>query len=420
MQWIAVGVGVALIYWVIPDLLAHHAQVGGWAGDGRRGDVALTFDDGPGPDTGQILAALRQSGIHATFFMVADRAQKCPDIARQVAEEGHEIALHGWHHRSSWLLTPWGTVREILRGRAILEAVTGQTPKFYRPPWGHHNLVTWIVPGLVGMRRVLWSVAPDDWRQDRTSADITRHVARFAMPGAVVVLHDAGGDRSRTVAAVEPIVHTLRALALSAVCVGQMQPETSWLRRVWYWWESFFTQKGQIDTVPASDGGPPVMRLGRAAYKGPRVTGDDGSVVASGTAMAEIHFQNPTLGADSRYATGALRTYVRVSRGLSDVARVVGSSPIYQDVEIVGGVTLLDATQAIERMGFQRAPVHGWHMFWMRVYLTLLMAIFHAQGFRVLSRWPRLKPILIYMPRDQFLARYNKTTDTNDGRSLPR
>lgn len=406
--WAAIAV-VVLGYWVLPDLLGHFGQIGAVWGDTHAYRFALTFDDGPGPDTPAVLDRLEALGVRATFFLVAERALAEPALVRRMVAAGHEIGLHGWTHRSAWTMAPWTAAADLLRGRRALEGLIGRPVRYVRPPWGHHNLVTWVLPRLVGMRRVLWTVAPDDWRADRSPGAIARHVVRFAQPGGIAVLHDAGGDRSRTVAALEPLVAGLRALSFELVPVGELGEERSWLRRWWFWWEGVFTRLGAVDTVPAGDGGPPVMRLGRAVWRGPRVEPAPGVVVRPGDPMAEIHFQNPTLGADSARRTGAVRSYARVARGLADVARVIETDPAYRDVALVGGVTVLDAAQAIERLGFFRVPVGGLRMLGMRIYLVLLMAVFHAEGWRVLARFFRLHPVLVFLPRDQFVARFART-----------
>jgi peptidoglycan/xylan/chitin deacetylase (PgdA/CDA1 family) len=405
MVMIIVGL-VILVYWVIPDLLGHLAQLGTLAGSGSSNRVAFTFDDGPGPDTARLLDTLSEWKVPATFFVITERAEQHPDLIRRMVAEGHEVALHGWHHRSAWLLTPWGTVREMLEGRAAILRITGQRPRYYRPPWGHHNLVTWFLPGLLGMRRVLWTVAPDDWREDRSPGAIQAHVTRYLGPGAIVVLHDAGGDRTRTVEAMPAMAVAARALALEPVTVRDLPRETSLVRRGWFWWENQFTRMAEVDTVPASDGAPPSVRLGRAVYRGPRLTLPDGRVIEPGAVMTELHFQNPTLGGDSQSRAAAVHAYQRIRVSLYDVARFIREHPRFQDGVLVGGVTVLDASNAIARLGFQRQPVGGFRMFWMRLYLIFLMAVYHAQGFRVFLRLARLKPVLIWMTQEEYLARY--------------
>ena len=404
---ILIALGAVLLgYWILPDLLGHVAQIGGLAGSVLSPDTALTFDDGPGADTPAILDELARLQAPATFFVVAEEASRHPDLIARMVEEGHEVALHGWHHRSAWWKTPWGTAREIMVGRAVVARLAGRPPRFYRPPWGHHNLVTLILPGLLGMRRVLWSIAPDDWRPDRTPAVLARHVEQYLGPGAIVVMHDAGGDRGRTLEALPAIVAAGNRLGLRWVPLGGLTTERSGLRRVWTWWENRFTESADIVTVPASDGGPPVVRVGLARYRGPVLSPDGEPVIRPGAAMAEIHFQNPTLGNDSQSRAAVVRLVGRMAGGLGDAARVIRETPSLRETALVGGVTVLDVGALVRRLGFRRVPVGGWRMFWMRLYLIFLMGIYHADGFRVWRRLPKLSPVLIYMPTAQFLARY--------------
>jgi len=406
-MWVwGLGLAVVAAYWLIPEVLGHHGQVGAFVGSGQENRMALTFDDGPGPDTPAVLAALRAAGVRATFFVIAERAVQHPELVLQMAADGHEVALHGWHHRSALTMAPWTAWREVARGRQLVAQITGEPPRFYRPPWGHHNLVTWIVPHWLGLRRILWSIAPDDWRIDRSSEAIAAHVVRHALPGAVVVLHDAGGDRSRTVAALPRMIAGIRRLGLEPVPVAELRQETSWVRKVWTWWEGIFTRRGQIETIPAPDGGPPVLRVGRAVYRGPELSLPDGSRIRRGATMAEIHFHNYTLGQDSGGRASGVRAWVRVAKSLPGLGEAVATHPHLADAVVVGGVTVLDVGNAVERLGFHRVSVSGIRMLPMRIYLIFLMAVFHRQGFSVLTRARRLKPVLIYMSRDELRQRY--------------
>lgn len=408
-MWAALAV-VVLAYWVVPEIIGHHAQAGAWVGSGAKNRLALTFDDGPGPDTEAVLDVLQDKGAHATFFVIAREAARFPAVMQRIVAEGHQVALHGVHHRSALLSAPWTTWREVAGGRAQVALLAGQPPRFYRPPWGHHNLATWLAPAAAGMRRVLWSIAPDDWRPDKSAEEIAQHVLRYALPGAVVVLHDAGGDRRRTVAALPAMIDGVRRLGLEPVTLSAMDEEHRWPKKIWTWWEGIFTRRYQVETVPAPDGGPPVLRVGRARYRGPALEAG-GETVRPGAAMAEMHFQNYTLGQGSGDGAGALRAWVRVAGSLPALGGLVASRPALADARLVGGVTVLDVGRAVERLGFHRQEMGGLSMLPMRLYLILLMAIFHRQGLGVLRRLARLKPVLIYMPRQEFLARYGPKED---------
>lgn len=406
--WLWAALAVAVGYWLVPELIGHHGQAGAFVGSGDENRMALTFDDGPGPDTPAVLDVLQQHGVTATFFVVADKAVRYPAVVQRMVAEGHEVALHGWHHRSALLLAPWTAWREVARGRGLVASVAGRPPRFYRPSWGHHNLITWVVPGFLGLRRVLWSIAPDDWRPDRPPDAIARHVVRYALPGAVVVLHDAGGDRARTVAALPPMIAGLRRLGLDLVPLGALGEERAWVKKVWAWREGAFTRRYHVETVPAPDGGPPVLRVGRAVYRGPALAGAaaEDPPIRAGAPMAEIHFHNYTLGQGSGGRAGGLRAWVRVGQSMPELGRWVAQHPSLADAALVGGVTVLDVGRAVERMGFHRREMGGMTMLPMRLYLIFLMAVFHHQGLGVLRRAARLKPVLIYMTRQEFLARY--------------
>src|SRR4051812_28184210 len=105
--------------------------------DGVDGAVALTFDDGPDPDcTPALLDALDEAGAKATFFLVGEQVMRHHAIAREAAQRGHEIALHGFEHRNHGELSPQQARDDLARGLGAVEAGVGRRPRFYRPPYG--------------------------------------------------------------------------------------------------------------------------------------------------------------------------------------------------------------------------------------------------------------------------------------------
>lgn len=403
--WLVVLVWVVL--YGLPDLLFHHLQWGALSGARDSHRVAMTFDDGPAPITAEILDRLRQLEVRATFFVVAEAARQHPAIIRRIVAEGHQLGLHGLIHRSAYALSPWRTWREMHRGVAALAEVAGVRPTVYRPPWGHHNLFTWLAARHLGLRRVLWTVAPDDWRPGQTGESIARYVVQLALPGGVIVLHDGGGNRMPTCASLVPMVTGLRALGMELVTVDELPPDPSELRRYWTWWETRFTRSWDIDSIPARGGGEPVLRLGWIRYRGPRVQLVSGRWLEPGMEFGEIHFGNPALSQMSRNVFGGIKAFHAVLHSLGDVARYLERSPKYHDVAAIGGITLLDASRAIEKAGFVRIPVSGWQKWSMWIYLSVLMSIYHQEGWRTLRRFFRLHPVMLAMDRET-LARYRK------------
>lgn len=411
LAWLWIVLAIILLLWLLiyllPDIFLHHLQWGGLFGRRDGHQVALTFDDGPGPLTESVLDVLAAHGVHATFFVVGDNVQKLPDVIHRMVADGHEIALHGRRHVSAYLCTPWATFREIGLGLKLIEDVAGVRPTKYRPPWGHMNLGSWLAMRYYRLKPVIWQVAPDDWRAELKAEIIARRVVQWSQPGVIIVLHDAGGDRQRTLASLPPMIEGLRRLGMEPVSVEQMAADPSYFRKIWMWWEIRFTKGWHVESVPSSSGGDPVLRVGVIRYKGPnRVLSD--RTLHTGAKMAEIHFGNPALSQLSAGSAGGLRAFHLVMRGFSDLARFVEDHPDYRDVVALGGVTLLDARTAIERLGFQRYAVQGWQKWSMWVYLIVLMSIYHHAGWSTLRRFFRLRPVLVVISRDELMRRYGK------------
>ncbi|WP_028962402.1 polysaccharide deacetylase family protein [Sulfobacillus thermosulfidooxidans] len=412
-MWGVLG-GIVLlwaIFYLVPDLIWHHLQWKAMLGTRDHHQIALTFDDGPGPDTPKILEVLRTHNAHATFFVVAERARHYPELLHEMVRDGHEIGLHGYQHRSMYLFWPWSVYREIQHGLDTIEAIAGVRPVSYRPPWGHHNLMTWIIAQRLGLRRVLWTIAPDDWKAGKTAQTIEHDVVQLAHPGAIVVMHDAGGNREATVQALGPIIDKVRNLGLNPVTISDLDQEKSELRRWWTWWEIRFTRQWDIDTIPSSLGGDPVLRLGLIKYPFKPTVLSTGRIISRGQWMGEIHFGNPALSQLSSSRAGGLRAFHAVLRSLTDLANFVSESEKYQDIVVVGGITLLDASSAIEKLGFDRIPVSGTRKWSMWFYLIILMAIYHADGWSTLKRFLRLKPVLLLMDRDTLMSRYLRSSN---------
>jgi peptidoglycan/xylan/chitin deacetylase (PgdA/CDA1 family) len=401
--------GIAALLWIISyplaDLWLHHFQWGSFHAGEHDRVVALTFDDGPAQDTAAILSVLRAHDVRATFFMVAERALEHPEWVKLVMSHGHEVALHGNQHRSAYLTTPWGTFSELRRGVKVLEEITGKPLQWYRPPWGHHSLWTWWASRRMGLTRVLWTVAPDDWNPKHSPEAIADHIVKAALAGSVVVLHDGGGDRERTRQALALTIPRLQALGLKAGSVGQLTPDPSWFRVLWRWWEARFQVSWDVDAVPARGDGVPILKVGRIRYQGREVPLAYG-ILRAGMSFGEIHFDNGVLSAYSRDLRHGLKAYHAIRNALADLAVFVADHPKYQAVAAFGGVTVLNAEQAVDRLGFRQIPMNAWKQWTMGIYLMALMAIYHRQGWRNLGRLRRLRPVMLVMDRTTLLERY--------------
>jgi peptidoglycan-N-acetylglucosamine deacetylase len=192
--------------------------------DGER-TVALTFDDGPGRLTDDILAVLAQEGVKATFFVVGREAAAAPDQVREMYAAGHAVENHSWSHpsakRGRW--SPELIGKQIRQTSEKITEITGQPPCFFRPPQG-------VVPGSekeaqsAGLAIALWSVDTRDWAlgSGPKAAETIRARARRGLdePNPVVLLHDSGGNRAATLKALAGIIADYRERGYVFVTLG--------------------------------------------------------------------------------------------------------------------------------------------------------------------------------------------------------
>ncbi|WP_428962637.1 polysaccharide deacetylase family protein [Micromonospora fluostatini] len=178
---------------------------------GVRG-VALTFDDGPDPVyTPQVLDQLRAARVKATFCVIGSRARRYPELVARIAREGHQLCNHSWNHDIELGRRPKAAIRADLRrtSAAIRDAVPDARIPFYRQPGGRWTAEVVAVAKELGMRSLHWTVDPQDWAKP-TGPTITKRVTTAARPGAVVLLHDGGGDRRATMSACRHVIKDLK------------------------------------------------------------------------------------------------------------------------------------------------------------------------------------------------------------------
>ena len=198
----------------------------------RRGDpasrlVALTFDDGPGPDTPAVLAALDGAGARATFFVLGGNALERPDLVREIAARGHAVALHGFSHRKLHLAGPAAIASELDRGREAVRACGVEPVPFFRAPHGLKGPLLGRALRRRGLRLVGWTRGV--WDTERPGAPrIVRRATRGLRPGEIVLLHDGCGTpgidarRDQSAEAVPGIVRAARAAGLEPATIPEM------------------------------------------------------------------------------------------------------------------------------------------------------------------------------------------------------
>ena len=185
--------------------------------------VALTFDDGPSPEyTPRILATLRRLGIRATFFVIGYLAQEYPAIVRQEAKLGMEVGNHSYNHPEvpPFDELPPRLIQDEISLDANILTQLGARPRLFRPPGGSFSSTVVHSAAALDERVVLWSVDPTDWTPGISAKQIVRNVLSAVRPGSIVILHDGGGDRSATLAALPAIVRGIRARGLRLVTLA--------------------------------------------------------------------------------------------------------------------------------------------------------------------------------------------------------
>lgn len=176
--------------------------------------LALTFDDGPNPEaTPRILDALAAHGTVATFFLLGRHVERWPAIARRVAEEGHVVGNHGWHHRKLHTQGPARVRRDLELGTKSIAEATDVRPAVFRAPHGFRAPWVTSIAQSLGQRTIGWSLGVWDTARPGVDAIVERTVSG-AKPGSILLLHDGdgydpSGDRLQTAAAVPVIIERL-------------------------------------------------------------------------------------------------------------------------------------------------------------------------------------------------------------------
>ena len=193
-------------------------------GAGGEHQVAITFDDGPDPQwTPKILDILKAANAKAAFFLVGVNAEKYPGLVRRIVNEGHEIGNHTYYHPNLALAWPEHVRLELNATQLLLETITGRATTLFRPPYAadtQPSQISELMPLQIAQELnylvVLENIDPQDWA--KPGADIiVQRVKQQRRDGSIILLHDAGGDRSQTVTALPRILDWLRTRGDSIV-----------------------------------------------------------------------------------------------------------------------------------------------------------------------------------------------------------
>lgn len=148
--------------------------------------IALTFDDGPGPYTDELLDGLEKLNAKASFFLVGEKIKSYPDTVARIAEKGHLIGNHTYSHIKLTALSPDEIKKEIDKTNEEIEAITGEAPQFFRPPFGRYNSDTLNYVDMISIR---WSKDTIDWKYE-DEEKLYRYLIKNAGDGEIFLMHD--------------------------------------------------------------------------------------------------------------------------------------------------------------------------------------------------------------------------------------
>jgi cellulose synthase/poly-beta-1,6-N-acetylglucosamine synthase-like glycosyltransferase/spore germination protein YaaH/peptidoglycan/xylan/chitin deacetylase (PgdA/CDA1 family) len=204
-----------------------------------KNKIALSFDDGPDRRwTPKILDILKEKKVPGIFFVIGDQANRAPDLLKREYSEGHEIGNHTWTHPSFDEISRTQVKWELNLTQRLIESTLGVKSLLFRPPYGIDHQPEYAeevaqlpYPQELGYIIVGQKIDPDDWRMtedkhQRPAQEIADDVARQAKNGNVVLLHDGGGERAQTIAALPLIIDQLRAKGYQFVSVADLLGKT--------------------------------------------------------------------------------------------------------------------------------------------------------------------------------------------------
>jgi peptidoglycan-N-acetylglucosamine deacetylase len=178
----------------------------------RKKIIALTFDDGPDPKyTGEILEILKQHNIHATFFVMGRHVELYPEMVKTTYKNGNVIGNHTYSHPYLTNLSDDRIESELVGTSKLIDHIIGKYPILFRPPYGAHPLKSTDIVNKLGFITITWNDTTNDYDEAQTTpAKIVNAVIKLAKPGAIILLHDGGGKREKTVKALPIIIETLK------------------------------------------------------------------------------------------------------------------------------------------------------------------------------------------------------------------
>lgn len=437
------------VYAPLADLLFHVRHIGTiYRGNELKSEITLTFDDGPDPVyTPALLTLLDQYKVSAMFFLVGKTLEKYPDLVRQIHERGHIIGVHTDRHVNAWFTSPWRMHHEILRTRDMLQRITGEAPKYFRPPWGRFNIVLLQQLQSLDMVPVLWTYACQDWEPGDRSKSIAQKIMAQAQNGAIVLLHDSGGapgSPKNTLNAlkvaiprlqqigftlgVTPVLEAQAAADKRKVKVSRLSQKV--LRPIWKVWDDLYSKVEHVfpmtrifrlnvghwhfgaryaNEVPIEQNSKSISCEEANATLRRQVAATAEPIVRDGDPFVEMHMQLIALQeliaipSPEKMAVRGLR---EVRDSLHGIARALIYDDRYRMAQGIFGYTLMH--RGIERLGFHVEKIPPTlNNRWISFLTKSIMVLHHPLGRkRLKSGLENMELRLVWMTRKELLAKY--------------
>lgn len=184
--------------------------------------VALTYDDGPNPPyTNQLIEILERHQIKATFFVVGKKIEKYPDTVRLILSKGHELGNHSYSHKALISEKPGFIWSEIQKTDELLRQLGVKDEIHFRAPYGRKLIVLPYFLAKLNKKNILWTIDSKDYEASNSEV-IEASVLEQVRPGSIILMHDGGGDRSRTVVATERLIENLKQKGYSFQTVSNL------------------------------------------------------------------------------------------------------------------------------------------------------------------------------------------------------
>ncbi|MEV5025798.1 polysaccharide deacetylase family protein [Paenibacillus sp. LPE1-1-1.1] len=388
------GLYVASFYAFLPGLISRTFGFRVFKKGRVEKEISLTFDDGPDEIyTPELLDLLARYNAKATFFVVGSHAEGQEKLLRRMKDEGHNIGVHNYVHKSNWLMRPRTVKRQIERTLDIIENATGSRSAYYRPPWGIVNVFDYAKLGHLQI--ILWSAMFGDWRIRLGSERLKKRMLEKLKPGEVLLLHDCGmtfgadKDAPRNMLiALEAYLEEGAKQGYRFVGIEEMMKLTEAARSIhvsiwkkaiislWLLWEKLFHVVFRLKTVGNAEDAAFHYRVIR--YTGEDVEFAEGGRVVKGDRVAELHFDNKKLSSIAATSKSPVATGIRmlreVEQALPLLANQLAADSEANDIKAVYGVTMIH--RGADRLGFEIFQLpEGLFAKSTRIYLRMLIKV---------------------------------------------